>query len=517
MFELSTGTTDAACGLSDIVLNGNELSWDGANGAGSGLITAKSLNGDGGQDLFASWQSLCIPHSSESPSEDDRPALVLTVQFNQIDRDEVDQDAGFTVSFRQLSNPEILRLDPSPLSITSNDSSLDLDSWRDPPPSSRLRVQTISPTQNTEDSIEEILEAEIEEFQELQFRANELEQLIKQKENRIRKLLQQDCRSISSQVGQCDSFGCFFQTCFSAFPELISRLRCRYGSLDSCLSRKPSLGCGEEFFSESQTSGGFGEANAEYPLNDSNEHNTSSYGMGAHTDYDSSDAASQDPSHSSPSSSENSGSSYTDDYFHFNRSYFVLFVVLILSYCLLKRCLQACRSPRRRAERAARREECRNRHAYRCAARRHRWRQWWNGGERRGHESPSHEGSNNDLERGGNETSRRESTSDASSIFEEGAMHAEILGLRRALEFVGELVRPEDTGYQSQPRRYPRHMYDRAGSPSTRTAGTGAGASSTTLLTTISSPRTSSLMSCDDTGSSVTLETLEPDPPEYRK
>lgn len=365
-----------------------------------------------------------------------------------------------------------------------------------------MRVQTVAPSGNNQDFSEEVLEAEIEEFQELQFHAHELEKLIAQKENKIRKLLQQDCRSITSQVTQCDTVGCFFQTCFSAFPELISRLRCRYGSLDSCLSKKPTLGCGgQDFVSQNQANGGPGNTNSEYPLNGSQDYNTS---HGTESGY-----VSADPSYSSHSS--NADATYTDGYFHFNRSYFVVFVVLILSYCLFRRCLRVCRSPRRRAERAARREECRNRYAYRCAARRHRWRQWWNGGQRRGHESSSHQQPSHYLERGGNETGRRQSTSDASSIFEEGAMQAEILGLRRALEFVGELVRPEDTGYPPQPRRHPRHLYDRAGSPSTRPA------SSTTMLTTISSPRTSSLMSCDDTGSSVTLETLDTDPPEYRK
>lgn len=477
------------------------------------MITAEFLNGGGTQDILASWQSLCIPHSSESPSQDERPALLLTVQIHQIDRDETDGDAGFTVSFRQLGNPEILRLGTSPLSITSDNSSLELESWRDPSPSNRLRVQTIASSQHTGDSVEELLEAEIEEFQELQFRVHELQQLITEKENNIRKLLQQDCTSISSQVGQCDTFGCFFQTCFSAFPELISRLRCRYGSLDSCLSRKPSLGCGgQEYLSDSQASAGIGDTNAEHPLNDPYNHNTS-HGMGAHTDqsHDSYEAVSADSSYSS-----NADSAYTDDYFHFNRSYFVVFVVLILSYCLFRRCLRVCRSPRRRAEHAARREERRNRHAYRCAARRYRWSQWWSGVQPRSQESSSHQGPDHDLERGGNETSRRASTSDSSSIFEEGAMQAEILGLRRALEFVGELVRPEDTGYHNQPRRYQRHVYDRAGSPSTRHSAVAPPASSTAMLTTISSPRTSSLMSCD-TGSSVTLDTLEPDPPEYQK
>ncbi|KAK2756760.1 hypothetical protein FQN54_005206 [Arachnomyces sp. PD_36] len=510
VFELSTGTADTACGQSDVVLNGHDLtqSWDGSSGAGSGLISAELLNGRS-QDLVANWQSLYISPTTDSPTEDERPAQVLTLQIHQIDRDEVDQAAGFTISFRQLDGPEILRLDTSPLSISDDhDQSLELESWRVPPPLSRLRVQTIASFQPTGNTMEEILEAEVEELQELQFRAHELKQLVAQKEDKIRKLLQQDCSSISSQVGQCDSVGCVFQTCVSAVPEMISRLRCRFGSLDSCLSRKPSLGCGGQ-----DSVSGSGGTDSEQPLQNSHSHNTSD-GTGTYTD-DPYDGVDTESSSSSPSPGGNQ--SYTDDYFHFNRSYFALFFVVILSYCLLRRCVLVCRSPRRRVDCAARREERRNRHAYRCAARRHQWNQWWSGGQQRNHESSPSDDSNYDLERGGNEASRRQSTSDASSIFEEGAMQAEILGLRRALEFVGELVRPEDVGYPHQLRRFPRHVYDRAGSPSARPRPIATPASSTAMLTTISSPRTSSLMSCDDTGSSVTLETLDTDPPEYRK
>jgi hypothetical protein len=484
--------------------------WDGVNGAGSGFITAGLAGGRGSQDLLADWQSSCIPNSSESPSQDEPRAVILSVQIHQVDQNEQYEEAGFTVSFKQLGKPEILRFGTSPITISNNGSSPELESWRDPPPSTRLHAQNIAPPRPTGDSIEEALEAEIEEFQELQFRAHELQRLIAKKENNIRKFLQQDCSSISSQVGQCESFGCFFQTCFSAFPEIISRLKCRYGSLDSCLSRKPSLGC--------EASGDLGNTNAEQPLTDPHNYNTS-HGMGTRPDpnYHPDDAVNTDSPYSTPSS-PNGNTTYPDDYFQFSRGYFALFVVLILSYCLFRRCVRVCRSPRRRAEHAARREERRNRLAYRCAARRYRWSQWWRGGQSHNRESSSQDSSGYDLERAGNEASRRQSTSDASSIFEEGAMQAEILGLRRALEFVGELVRPEEVGYHNQQRRYPRQVFDRSGSPSTsaRPAPVAPPASSTAMLTTISSPRTSSLMSCD-TGSSVTLETLDQDPPEYQK
>ena len=521
MFELSTGATNAACGESNIILNGNELTqtWDGFNGAGSGAITAKLPNGHRSQELVASWQSLCVlPDSSKFLSTNDRPALVLTVRIHQADQeDKADQDLGFTISFRQLGEPEILRLDPSPLSIPDDNLSLslELESWRDPDVSDRLRIQTVDPPY-TGESLEESLEIEFEEFQELRFRAKELQQMIKAKEDKIRKLLQQDCSSFSSRVQKCESVGCVFQTCFKAVPEMINGLRCRFGSLDSCVSRKPSFGCGQEDFGPGNgPSDGLGDNNPGYSLDDYHHSDNMSHGIGSDTetsnnlfdDVDADSYSSHSPNPASPSS---------DDSFHLSRTYFVPFAIFIICFFILKRCIKICCNPRRRAEHAARREERRTRQAYLCAARRHRWRQWWSGNQPRSRDSSSYEGSNHDLENQGNETSRRQSISGASNIFEEGAMQAEILGLRRALEFVGELIQPDDMRYQNPPRRHPRSPYGRTGSPANRGALVAPPASSTAALTSINSPRTSSLMSCD-TGSSVTLETLDLDPPEYQK
>lgn len=125
----------------------------------------------------------------------------------------------------------------------------------------------------------------------------------------------------------------------------------------------------------------------------------------------------------------------------------LLFFAAIAS--LLFRCVRAktglFRNDKRKQERAARREECRNRAAYRRAAMQHRWTQWWS------------------------QFRRPESTSDyeekrARILGQESAledvMQSEISDLRRAHEMVGDLMRAEEG-------RQRLHHEANFGSPST--------------------------------------------------
>ena len=159
-------------------------------------------------------------------------------------------------------------------------------------------------------------------------------------------------------------------------------------------------------------------------------------------------------------------------------------------------------------DRAARREERRNRTAYRIAARRHRWRQWWNGQFRQRTHIPDHE-SQHSLTQVAGEEEGRASSADSSPARGGGAMHAEITSLRRVLEFVGELVRRDDFHVDSRPGQR-QHQQGIAEPAAASYSITATAPSSTAPLTTIGSPRTSTILS-DDTDSSVTLDSLDTD------
>lgn len=111
-----------------------------------------------------------------------------------------------------------------------------------------------------------------------------------------------------------------------------------------------------------------------------------------------------------------------------------------------------------------------------------------------------------------------------------GAIQAEILGFRRVLEFVGELVRPDDSNYNCNNNNSHRQGTGNNGTGNYQrdishlpfpaaAAGIsgGRGRSSTPapssiapLTTTIYSSRTSTILSID-TDSSVTSDSLDPE------
>lgn len=198
----------------------------------------------------------------------------------------------------------------------------------------------------------------------------------------------------------------------------------------------------------------------------------------------------------------------------FFRDCAIIFLIVAIGVLVFKVFGNTTQCRRRRADLAARREERRKRRAYRSAARRLRWRQWWEG--RSHHGSPSsNTPSNYRLEEIGNvERAQQPPAAESNGPPEQGAVQAEIpeiLGLRRVLEFVGELVRNGDSDAE---RSLDSQRYSL---PTTRNPTAHPPPSSTAGLTTVYSSRASSLMSLDTT-SSLTLDTLETgdtQPPPY--
>ncbi|PWY89371.1 hypothetical protein BO94DRAFT_534131 [Aspergillus sclerotioniger CBS 115572] len=195
------------------------------------------------------------------------------------------------------------------------------------------------------------------------------------------------------------------------------------------------------------------------------------------------------------------------------RDYFINLAVLaciIVTFALAyKICSKTMRCQRCRVDRAAQREERQARRAYKAAARRHKWRQWWEG--KICHKSETmpmtplaYDLPDRDLEQG--------LQSDAESyVIEPVNLQTEIQDFRQALEYVGDLFRESVT-----------HPYENKVGEKTRlykmeSAGSDTAASSTVGLATIMSTGSSSLKSLD-CKSSVTLDTLdsmESPPPSY--
>jgi hypothetical protein len=177
----------------------------------------------------------------------------------------------------------------------------------------------------------------------------------------------------------------------------------------------------------------------------------------------------------------------------FARNCAIAFLIILIIGLLFRIMRRSTAFRRRRRDIASRHEERRARRAYNNAARRLRWRQWWEGGSRSSSDTrsvrsshslaelqhpatdhPQHNLSDRHSHHGDHRYSDVDDDGDDydSSLEDEdnnnmggGMMREEILGLRRVLEYVGELVGNESSSVsrrnnRSRSRSRPPPRYD---------------------------------------------------------
>ncbi|PGH09029.1 hypothetical protein AJ79_05758 [Helicocarpus griseus UAMH5409] len=511
IFELNISGTESVCGESNIVLNHKplDLVWDGVDGIGSGTFPADMTNGSRNHDLSLNYQALCI--ASPQDSIEEYTAQILTVTFHPSSQTTNDRTSGFAVSFNSAGKPQIFRLVASPVEISDEDT---LDPWLDPADSFNTPISASMPEKalNSNDGIE----ADLKSLHALKSQLKKLQEDIKTKEHEIRKHLLRDCTSVTSRLRQCASLPCFIKTSFKIVPDVFRLVRYKFGPLPSSVSESPCRPSPHVVHGHNDTQ----------PKNSSNASifNLNPNGLS--------------PTEGTSSNNESSNTLFPNTLpnhpalrLSHTKLLFKDLAIILLIASLLMLAIRHCRnSPscrRRRVDIAARREERRTRNAYIIAARRYRWRQWWNSRFGRGARNPS----SRDVEAGGqqqrlarvNEEGDNDRGQDSNSAgpAAEDAIQAEILGFRRVLEFVGELVRPDNERdfYLDNSSSNPRinSLRQEAGgsqrdiSRLPYAAGRASTApSSVAPLTTIGSPRTSTVLSYE-TDSSVTLDSLDPE------
>ena len=450
-------------------------------------------------ELSANWQSLCI---SPSPNSPERYRIqLLSVHINSASDSFAGNDVGFTASFTRGGSPEILRLHTLPVNVSGDD--LSMDSWRDPEEAEPLESKPNKQYTNKFKFVDDI-EWRLTELESLKAKADQLRQHIKEEQSAIRKmLLQQDCLDLRSKWKECKNMRCKFEASLQKVPDLFRQIRYRFGPLPSSLQKPTCAGCQKDDICN---------------LSHSQHH---SQHQPHQSPQSSSQAAVSDNENSSLNSrlldslSRHIGTipslKLRSDHQikHFFRIAAIILLVGALATFIFKVCRNTTCCRRRRAERAARREERRARRAYRSAARRLRWRQWWEGTSYR----PTQITPDHDLEEFDPDQSQQ-ADSESSGFLEQGTMQSEIQRLRRVFEYVGGLVLNEDRDLEESriPLTYGRHEVTELPANSN-----SAPSSMAALTTTVYSPRSSSLMTLD-TPSSITLDTLEgadTDPPSY--
>ncbi|PGG99645.1 hypothetical protein GX51_06200 [Blastomyces parvus] len=581
IFEIRISSTRSACGQTNVTLNQRDLDlvWHGNNGIGSGTFPANMTSGDQTHELSLNYLAFCI--SSPQAAGAQYTAQILTVTFqptNQITDN--DRTSGFAISFNSVGTPHIYGLVTSPMEISDEYAS---DSWPDLLDPFNLPISTAKTA-----SSDYILSDDLKTLHYLKAEAHELEEKIKSKENEIRKHLLQDCKSMAMRLKKCANLSCFIRTSFEIVPDAFRLVKHQFGPLPSSLSDSPcrppsdppyqtlhpqdtgspSNNLNPNALPTSQTTpfpnspgSTFTPQSTRIPTNPTNSPPSNNYDdlPDCHDlpDYD-------PPNQSSPPNCRyvlnrpdipNRHDIPIRNPSILLKDLAIILLITSLFVILIKHCRNSPSWLRRRADLATRREERRTRNAYLYAARRYRWRQWWNSrfgwGTTREVEASRHSQQGGQQERNmlirvneecengnsnpSNMTAAREEGTAGAGAGGGEAIQAEILGLRRVLEFVGELVRPdymhysyvdnnnntssdnsrrqgtgnEGTGnYQRDISQLPYHA---------TAAGTGVASSSTPapssvapLTTTIYSPRTSTVLSIE-TDSSLTLDSLDPE------
>lgn len=415
-------------------------------------------NGLGSRDISATWQSSCVFNSVPTDginSQGDDVAQILSFTIHQIGQDPVLEESGFTISFKQLRQPEILRLSPFPVAITYDEKFT--ESWRDPTPEDRIPVTEAQRI----DSKKEGLEEAIRELKELKAQERELRRLIKDKKHKIRKLLKQGYREFKSDLRQCGGVKCVVNTVFSKVPDVVHLIQahirplpphppglfsaCRHGHHHSTSPEKDTTITPENVDKLPPEIHRDNPPLDLPPLPDDNEdHSSPVFHHNGNTPPPFPPPHNGDfppplppyRHHAPPPPPLHHHAGHT-----FFRTFHIVKLCAIiiglttffaLLFCTLRRSttsLSLCCSPRRHADRLARREERRNARAYRRAARHHRWSQWWNR-----YRMPR---SNNDYEE------KRALILQQEGILED-AMQAELRELQGACEVVSDIVRAEE-------------------------------------------------------------------------
>ncbi|KAI4121303.1 MAG: hypothetical protein LQ347_006898 [Umbilicaria vellea] len=382
------------CGTNDLWLNGQPLlsQWNGINAQGVQLIEAAGAVQETIKDFYVSWNITCLFDAlleDGASSHDEDVAQVLKLKIHGLGPDE--DDRGFTVSYKQLGAPVILRLSPEVEHLETVDGHA--ESWRNP---SGVRGPASTPGDDTftDDATTTFNDA-----------LHNIELLPTEGPHRENT---SGCRGLQ-------------RTLKWTLDKAGDAMRKMGNSFKSGTSHYWSAPGGDSISHD--------ELDADDLSSDpipATHHNTSRNNPSTSfpTSLPTSSTFSPDPIEVSPTNPER-----TDQILRAVRITSVIIILVSLSVILAAHLMH----PRRRVDRAASREERRNRRLYRCAARRQRWRNWVGKFRRRDRSPTADSGEEKQAA-----LAQREGSESAE------VMYTGIAELRDAHTMVSDLVRAEE-------------------------------------------------------------------------
>lgn len=133
MFHFRVLRAERPCGTNNLWLNNQPLfsNWSGINAQGGQLLEAIGETREAGKDFYVSWNITCLFDAlleDEASSQSEDVAQVLKLKIHGLGPEE--DDLGFTVSYKQLGAPAILRLSPEVEHLEAANGHA--ESWRNP-------------------------------------------------------------------------------------------------------------------------------------------------------------------------------------------------------------------------------------------------------------------------------------------------------------------------------------------------------------------------------------------------
>ena len=299
--------------------------------------------------------------------ETDVTAQVLTVNIKSIDGKSLSTPyPGFTLSFKQASPPELLRLQSTPdLSAATRERA---ESWRKPPANLRLVLPKNDRLDTTGGHVQSQLEDHINELKALEAEAQRLQKVIAEKKKLIASQVDKKTQNFKEELRKCSNLTCVAKTIAEGAHGAWGIL---YVHLRPVHPNSPPMGRpGDDAYDRVWRAGDHKQGKLRIETE----------GIPPPPPAPSPPAPQRDGSrHSLSSSSSRHGAPRMPP----PDSPFVIALEIVLGIlccgCVFAAIRNGCCSARTRVERAAAREERRTRNEYRRAARRHAWRKWWRG------------------------------------------------------------------------------------------------------------------------------------------
>ncbi|KAF2450965.1 hypothetical protein P171DRAFT_427233 [Karstenula rhodostoma CBS 690.94] len=443
VLSVKTYTNKQPCGVSNITLNGAYLpqEWNGDFASGSGSYTGVTDIEENAwflqHDLDLEWESACL-HGEE---ETDDSAQVLTVNIKSIDGKSLSSPyPGFTLSFKQASPPELLRLQPTPHLIAS--SGEHAESWRNPPTQLRLAFPAKQGVETFGLPGHAHLEDDIHELRALEAEAGRLREAIAEKKKYIDSQVKKEAQSFKEELRKCDNITCVAKTIASGARGAWRILYIHLRPNPHHHHGPPSMGHPkDDGFHQVWRAGNNKQGNIKIQSDDAPPPPPP-----PHHD----DSGLPPPPPPPPHSHHGAPRMPAPD------SPFVISLEIVMGLlccgCIVTVIRHRCSSLRTRTERAAAREERLTQREYRRAARRHAIRKWWCGNWR-------------DQERMDDYEEKRSLIQHQEGVLED-AMQEEIRQLRAAHGIVNDLVSSAEEGrVVTYPHNYHPYSHSHSHNP----------------------------------------------------